>query len=49
MSVLEDLGTEALPYALSLNRDQNRVDQHQALLQQLQRQGHNLLLFTAVS
>jgi hypothetical protein len=38
VSVLEDLGTEALPYALSLNRllDQNRVDQYQAVLQQLQ-------------
>jgi hypothetical protein len=34
------LDAEALPQAFSLNRslDQNRVDKHQTVLQQLQRQ-----------
>ena len=43
-------GTKALLQALSLNRplDQNRVDEQQAVLQQLQRQRNDLLLFAAI-
>jgi hypothetical protein len=46
----EVLGAETFPQPLLLDRplDQDRVDEHQAVLQQLQRQRHDLLLFAAV-
>jgi hypothetical protein len=47
----EVLGAEAFPQTLPLDGplQQHRVDEHQTVLQQLQRQRDDLLLFAAVS
>jgi hypothetical protein len=44
------LRAEPLPEAVSLERplEQERVDEHQTVLHQLQRQGHDLLLLPAI-